>query len=66
MAELTAGGGPGAAVSGRVAHDLCFSSVAVHTLKHLLISMSEFGDKLPASTVIYALAAIAATLYTVR
>jgi hypothetical protein len=38
----------------------------VHTLKHLLISMSEFGDKLPASTVVYALAAIVATLYTVR
>jgi hypothetical protein len=36
---------------------------AVHTINRLLISMSEFGDKLPASTVVYALAAICGFLY---
>jgi hypothetical protein len=35
----------------------------VQTINRLLISMSEFGDNLPASTVIVALAAICGALY---
>jgi hypothetical protein len=38
----------------------------VHTFNKLLISMSEFGDNLPASTVIYALVAIVAMVYAAR
>ena len=53
-------------VPGALRTACAFRLLAVHTIKHLLVSMSEFGDKLPASTVIYALAAIVATLYTVR
>jgi hypothetical protein len=38
----------------------------VHTINRLLLSMSEFGDNLPASTVIYAVVAIVAMVYTAR
>jgi hypothetical protein len=40
--------------------------VAVHPINRLLASMSAFGDKLPASTVIYAVVAILATAYAAR
>jgi hypothetical protein len=38
----------------------------VQTINRLLLTMSEFGDNLPASTVIYAVVAIVATVYTAR
>lgn len=38
---------------------------AVHPVNKVLIVMSEFGDNLPASVVIYALAAIFTVVYVV-
>jgi hypothetical protein len=38
----------------------------VQTINRVLISMSEFGDNLPASTVLYALALVAIAIYAVR
>jgi hypothetical protein len=35
----------------------------VPPIKRVLIAMSEFGDRLPASTVVYALAAVGAVMY---
>ncbi len=42
------------------------SSICVRPIDKLLARMSEFGDGLPASVVIYALAAICMVLYILR
>jgi hypothetical protein len=38
---------------------------AVRPINNLLSKMSEFGDKLPASVVIYALAAVVTVVFTI-
>jgi hypothetical protein len=53
-------------VPGALRTACAFRLLAVQTINRLLLSMSEFGDKLPASTVIYAAVAIVATVYTAR
>ena len=39
--------------------------LAVHPITKLLAAMSKFGDNLPASIVIYALAAVVTVVYAV-
>jgi hypothetical protein len=53
-------------VPGALRTACAFRLLAVHTINRLLLAMSEFGDNLPASTVIYAVVAIVATVYTAR